>query len=117
MERYSDVAADILNDLHTERLAYNSEYVPLMDAINRLAEYEDTGLEPEEIKEAYRKGWQRAIDEIAYEEQAGTILVENPLLTEYVKLGPHRPPPRTGPGRQGGHYTLYFLSVQSPVKL
>ena len=88
MERYSDVAADILNDLHTERLAYNSEYVPLMDAINRLAEYEDTGLEPEEIKEAYRKGWQRAIDEIAYEEQAGTILVENPLLTEYVKLGP-----------------------------
>lgn len=50
MERYSDVAADILNDLHTERLAYNSEYVPLMDAINRLGEYEDTGMEPIEIK-------------------------------------------------------------------
>lgn len=49
MERYSDVAADILNDLHTERLAYNSEYVPLMDAINRLAEYEDTGLEPKDV--------------------------------------------------------------------
>lgn len=30
----------------------------------------------------------RAIDEIAYEEQAGAILVGNPLLAEYVKLGP-----------------------------
>ena len=29
----------------------------------------------------------RAIDEIAYEGKAGTILVENPLLAEYVKLG------------------------------
>ena len=56
--------------------------------IDRLAAYEDTGLEPEEIKEAYQKGWQRAIDEIAYEEQSGTILVENPLLAEYIKLGP-----------------------------
>ena len=29
----------------------------------------------------------RAIDEIAYEGKAGTILVENHLLAEYVKLG------------------------------
>lgn len=64
MERYSDVAADILNDLHTERLAYNSEYVPLMDAINRLAEYEDTGLEPEEIKEAIEKAGKERLTEM-----------------------------------------------------
>lgn len=60
----------------------------LEKCLDRLAAYEDTGLEPEEIKEAYQKGWQKAIDEIAYEEQAGTILVENPLLAEYIKLGP-----------------------------
>lgn len=49
MERLSDNAVDILNDLHTERLEYASEYIPLIDAANRLAAYEDTGLEPEEI--------------------------------------------------------------------
>ena len=49
MERLSDNAADIINDLHTERLDYNSEYIPLADAINKLALYEDTKLEPETI--------------------------------------------------------------------
>ena len=51
MERLSDNAIAIINDLHTERLAYQSEYIPLIDAANRLADYEDTGLEPEEIEE------------------------------------------------------------------
>lgn len=41
MERLSDTAIDIINDLHTERLDYNSEYLPLIDAANKLAEYED----------------------------------------------------------------------------
>ena len=51
MERVSDTAIEIINELHTERLDYSSEYIPLIDAANRLAAYEDTGLEPEEIKE------------------------------------------------------------------
>ena len=51
MERLSDTAIEIINDLHTERLEYASEYIPLIDAANRLAAYEDTGLEPEEIYE------------------------------------------------------------------
>ena len=51
MERLSDTAIEIINELHTERLDYYSEYIPLIDAANRLAAYEDTGLEPEEIKE------------------------------------------------------------------
>ena len=51
MERLSDTAIEIINELHTERLDYSSEYIPLIDAANRLAAYEDTGLEPEEIKE------------------------------------------------------------------
>ena len=49
MERLSDNAIEIANELHTERLAYESEYVPIIDALNRLAEYEDIGLEPEKI--------------------------------------------------------------------
>lgn len=85
MERLSDFVADIANDLH-ENSDWYGDYSLIEAAIDRLAAYEDTGLEPWEIKEAYQKGWQRAIDEIAYEEQAGTILVENPLLAEYVKL-------------------------------
>ena len=51
MERLSDTAIEIINELHTERLDYSSEYIPLIDAANRLAAYEDSGLEPEEIKE------------------------------------------------------------------
>lgn len=48
MERLSDRAIDIVNELHRERLDYNSEYVPLIDALQKLSAYEDTGLEPGE---------------------------------------------------------------------
>lgn len=41
MKRLSDNAIEIVNELHTERLDYESEYVPIIDALNRLAEYED----------------------------------------------------------------------------
>ena len=41
MERLSDAAIDIINDLHTERLEYTSEYIPLVDSANKLADYED----------------------------------------------------------------------------
>ena len=59
MERLSDTAIEIINELHTERLDYSSEYIPLIDAANSLAAYEDTGLEPEEIErvvDAYGRG-------------------------------------------------------------
>lgn len=59
MERLSDRAIAIINDLHTERLDYQNEYIPLIDAANSLAAYEDTGLEPEEIErivDAYGRG-------------------------------------------------------------
>ena len=49
MERLSDTAIEIINELHTERLDYSSEYIPLIDAANRLAAYEDSGLEPQDI--------------------------------------------------------------------
>ena len=49
MERLSDTAIEIINELHTERLDYSSEYIPLIDAANRLAAYEDSGLEPKDI--------------------------------------------------------------------
>ena len=55
MERLSDTAIEIINELHTERLDYYSEYIPLIDAANRLAAYEDTGLEPEDLKKAFNE--------------------------------------------------------------
>lgn len=49
MERSSDRAIEIIDQLHTERLGYESEYLPLIDCANKCSAYEDTGLEPEEI--------------------------------------------------------------------
>lgn len=51
MERYSDKAIEIINELHTERLDYTSEYLPLIDAAQQLEAYEDTGLTPEEVQQ------------------------------------------------------------------
>ena len=48
MERLSDFAADIINDLH-ENSDWYGDYSLIESAINRLAAYEETGLEPEEI--------------------------------------------------------------------
>lgn len=49
MERLSDRAIEIIDELHRERLDYNGEYIPLIDAANKLCSYEDTELDPEEI--------------------------------------------------------------------
>lgn len=49
MERLRDRAIEIINELHTERLDYESEYLPLIACANKCSEYEDTGLEPEKI--------------------------------------------------------------------
>ena len=51
MERLSDRAIEIINELHTDRLDHESEYLPLIDCANKCSAYEDTGLEPEEIIE------------------------------------------------------------------
>ena len=48
MERLSDKAIEIINALQTEKLHYESEYLPLIDAANKLAAYEDCGLTPEQ---------------------------------------------------------------------
>ena len=61
MERYSDKAIEIINELHTERIDYESEYIPLIDCANQCAAYEDTGLAPEDIT--------RAFDEAALQER------------------------------------------------
>ena len=41
MERLSDKAICIINELMIERLHYFDEYIPLIDAANELAYYED----------------------------------------------------------------------------
>lgn len=43
MEQYAERAIEIINELHTERLDYESEYVPLIDAAHTLKKYEDIG--------------------------------------------------------------------------
>ena len=53
VERLSDRAIEIIDELHTERLDYTSEYLPLIDAANKLAAYEATGLEPEDLKKPF----------------------------------------------------------------
>ena len=81
MERLSDTAIEIINELHTERLDYSSEYIPLIDAANRLAAYEDTGLEPYEIKGfaedvAYQFGYYFPIKDILYISTGGLYTLE-----------------------------------------
>ena len=36
MKRLSDNAIEIVNELHTEKLTYESEYVPIIDALMRI---------------------------------------------------------------------------------
>ncbi len=50
METFAENAIEIINELHTERLDYTSEYIPLINAVQALAEYEETGLMPEEVE-------------------------------------------------------------------
>ena len=56
MEIYAETAMSILDELHTERLDYHSEYLPLADAINQLSDYEETRLEPKELAQAAKEG-------------------------------------------------------------
>lgn len=74
VERLSDGAIEIIDELHTERLDYTSEYLPLIDAANKLDAYEDTGLEPEEIEQL--KG------------EVFGLKVDKQELEQYRALGP-----------------------------
>ena len=59
MSNLGEQAMEILDELHTERLSYESEYVPLADAANLLTAYEQTGMDPEAIErvvDAYGRG-------------------------------------------------------------
>ena len=49
MERLSDRAIEIINNLCTEKLHYESEYLPLIDAANKLAAYENCRLPPGQV--------------------------------------------------------------------
>ena len=78
MKRLSDTAIAIINELHAERLDYQSEYLPLIDAAMRLSSYEDTYLEPEEYKasaDAIRKLDIQHIHDLLVAEQDGRLVV------------------------------------------
>lgn len=102
MEIYAEIAMSILDELHTERRAYHSEYVLLADAINRLAAYEETGLEPEAVEHLKLASMGKAIAEIkefegvpidrlrelAQAEKEGRLVV----LEHAAKKGEKKPP-------------------------
>lgn len=102
MEIYAEGAMSILDELHTERRAYHSEYVLLADAINRLAAYEETGLEPEAVEHLKIASMGKAIAEIkefegvpidrlrelAQAEKEGRLVV----LEHAAKKGEKKPP-------------------------
>ncbi len=73
MERYSDRAIEIINELHTERLDYESEYLPLIDCAQRCADYENTDLTPERTAE------------LADAQGAGRLAVLPPDRTRWLK--------------------------------
>ena len=58
METFAEGAIAIIDEMHTERLDYTSEYIPLINAAHTLEEYEETGMRPEEVRimreEVYR---------------------------------------------------------------
>ena len=92
MERLSDAAIEIINDLHTERLEYASEYIPLIDAANRLAAYEDSGLEPEQVMELKSfihggihkvdSGWKHVQDLIQAENEGRMVVLPSKTVWE-----------------------------------
>ena len=89
MERLSDTAIEIINELHTERLDYSSEYIPLIDAANRLSAYEDTGLEPEQVmdlKSLIHGGihkvddvWKHVQDLLQAEQEGRLVVLDEPM--------------------------------------
>ena len=99
MEQYSDRAIEIINELHTARIDYESEYIPLIDCANQCAAYEDTGLTPEEVNKVradteagYMKNIARTygidverLKELARADRAGRLVVPpcNPGDTVY----------------------------------
>lgn len=77
MERLSDAAIEIINELHTERIDYYSEYIPLIDAANRLAAYED-------LMERWKL---RSIEEADHIFQRVNALGGTDLMAQYRDIG------------------------------
>lgn len=78
MERYTHKAGDGEYVISGELLFEDQNEDYFGSAADRLAAYEDTGLEPEEI------------------DSLPTLWMEK--VKELLEIGPHRPPPRTQTG-------------------
>ncbi len=50
MKRLSDNAIKILNGILPDNLDYRLEYLPILKALTRLEAYENTGLEPKQVR-------------------------------------------------------------------
>ncbi len=78
METYGERAKEILNELHTERLDYGSEYLPLIDCALQCAAYEKTGLTPEDLAVVQKNLLEISLNrlhDILAAERAGRLVV------------------------------------------
>ena len=99
MERLSDIAADIVNDLYESADWYRDRSL-IEDAIDRLAAYEETGLEPKEIakiREDVENGYLKStarrygitvdrLRELAEADREGRVEIIEPDVYECVKI-------------------------------
>ena len=88
MEIYAETAMSILDELHTERLDYHSEYLPLADAINQLSDYEETRLEPKELAQAAKDGRLVVLPDVKYTDSDGDKALRHAMYMCGVQNNP-----------------------------
>lgn len=55
MGRFSEVAIDIINDLHVKCIDYDTKYTPLINAVNKLQETEETNILADKLDKTIKK--------------------------------------------------------------
>jgi tRNA(Ile2) C34 agmatinyltransferase TiaS len=79
MDRLTEYVDGEARHVQTGKVGYK-------DCLKKLAEYEDTGLEPEEIRKVLTDNAKVILESASAEEQNGRLLKENEMLHELVKL-------------------------------
>lgn len=87
MERLSDFAADIVNDLYENSDWYGDRSL-IEAAINRLAAYEETGLEPEEIEQLKGEVFGLKVDKQELEQYRAIGSIDRLAAYEDTRLEP-----------------------------
>lgn len=54
MKHHRDITIEVIDEPHTERIDYETEYMPLIDADTRLSKYEDADADPARVAEVMK---------------------------------------------------------------